>query len=67
MKNVRKAIVIVARTRETTLFVIEIAAPVSPSTLEAPPSFTCSRIFSTMWYFVSRKPSRPRPLVRSST
>ncbi len=36
-------------------------------TFEAPPLFTASLIFSTMWYFVSRKPSRPRPLVRSST
>ena len=67
MKNVRNAIVIVAITSEITLFVIVIAAPVRPSTFEAPPLFTCSRIFSTMWYFVSRKPNRPFPLVTSST
>ena len=67
MKKVRKAIVIAATTSEITLFVIEIAAPVSPSTLVAPPSSTAVRIFSTIWYFVSRKPSLPFPLVRSST
>ena len=44
---------------------IETAAPVSPSTFVAPPLFTCSRIFSTMWYFVSRKPNLPLPCVRS--
>ena len=67
MKKVRNAIVIVATTSEITLFVIESAAPVRPSTFVAPPSLTAFRIFSTMWYFVSRKPSLPFPLVRSST
>jgi hypothetical protein len=53
--------------RERLLFVIESAAPETPRRRLAPPLFTCSRIFSTMWYFVSRKPSRPRPCVMSCT
>ena len=40
MKKVRKVIVMIARTSEMTLFVIEIAAPVRPSTFEAPPLLT---------------------------
>ena len=67
MKKVRNVIVMIARTSETMLFVIEIAVPVRPRTFDAPPLATPSRILSTMWYFVSRKPSLPRPLVRSST
>ena len=66
MKYVRAMIVIVAATIVSTLFVIEIAVPESPKTLLAPPSSTASRMRSTMWYFVSRKPNRPRPSVRSS-
>ncbi len=67
MNSVRNATLIVATTIVITLFVIEIAAPVSPSTLVAPPFRTASLTFSTMWYFVSRKPSLPRPFVTSST
>ena len=67
MKKVRNVIVTIATTSEMMLFVIEIAVPVSPSTFDAPPFETASRILSTMWYFVCRKPSRPRPFVRSST
>ena len=65
MKKVRKTIVTVATTIVITLFVTESAAPARPSTFDAPPFSTASRTFSTMWYFVSRKPSRPRPFVRS--
>jgi hypothetical protein len=50
-----------------TLFVIESTVPERPSNLLAPPLFTCSRTFSTTWYFVSRKPSLPRPCVTSWT
>ena len=60
-------IVTVARTIVITLFVTESAAPERPSTFEAPPFSTCARTFSTTWYFVSRKPRRPRPCVTSST
>ena len=67
MKNVRKTIVTVAATTEMTLFVTETAAPDSPNSFFAPPALTCSRTFSTMWYLRSRKPSRPRPCVRSWT
>ena len=37
MKKVRNVIVTIATTSEITLFVIEIAVPVSPSTFDAPP------------------------------
>ena len=67
MKNVRKTIVTVAATTVITLFVTESAAPERPSTLVAPPFLTCARTFSTTWYLRSRKPSRPRPWVRSWT
>ena len=66
MKYVRAMIVMTAATIVTTLFVIEIAVPERPKTLLAPPSATASRTRSTMWYFVSRKPNRPLPFVRSS-
>ena len=42
----------IATTSEMMLFVTEIAVPVSPSTFDAPPFETASRILSTMWYFV---------------
>ena len=48
-----------------TLFVTESAAPDNPRAFFAPPDLTCSRTFSTTWYLRSRKPSRPRPCVRS--
>ena len=67
MKKVRKATVIVPRTIEITLFVIESAVPVRPSTLAAPPLWIASLIRSGKWYFVSRKPNRPLPLLMSWT
>ena len=67
MKKVRKTIVTVAAMIVMMLFVTVSAAPERPSTRFAPPFFTCARTFSTTWYFVSRKPSRPRPCVRSWT
>ncbi len=68
MKKVRAAIVITATTIVSTLLVIEIAVPERPNTFfAAPPSSTACRTRSTMSYFVWRKPSLPRPLVRSST
>ncbi len=67
MKNVRKTIVIVPTTMLITPFVIEIAAPESPSSRFAPPLWICSSTFSRMWYFVSRKPNRPFPVVTSCT
>ena len=66
MKYVSAMIVITAATIVSTLFVIEIAVPDNPNTLLAPPSLTASRTRSTMWYFVSRNPKRPRPFVTSS-
>src|SRR2546423_1751151 len=66
MKKVRKTMVIVAAMIVITLLVIEIATPDRPSTLDAPPFRTAFLTFSTTWYFVSRKPSRPRPCVWSS-
>ena len=63
----RKAIVTVAITAVITLFVTARAVPERPSSFEAPPSSIASRTRSVMWYSVSRKPSFPRPSVRSST
>ncbi len=67
MKKVRKAIVTVAITAVTTPFVTASAVPENPSSLDAPPSASASRTRSVIWYSRSRKPSRPRPAVRSST
>ena len=67
MKKVRKAIVIVPTTIVITLFVIESAAPERPRTLAAPPLLIASLIRSGRWYFVSRKPNRPLPLLMSWT
>ena len=53
-------------TIERMLLVTAIVVPVRPKTLAAPPVATAFRTFSTMWYFVSRKPRRPRPFVTSS-
>jgi hypothetical protein len=60
-------IVTVAAMIVITLFVTESAAPERPSTFAVPPFFTWARTFSTTWYLRSRKPSRPRPWVRSCT
>ena len=67
MNRVRKAIVSVATTAVTTLFVTATAVPERPSSFVAPPSAIASRTRSTIWYSRSRKPSFPRPAVRSST
>ena len=42
------------------------AVPAPPARRFTPPVSTASLTRSTMWYFVSRKPSLPRPAVRSS-
>ena len=67
MKRVRNAIVSVATIAVTTPFVTASAVPETPSSLDAPPSASASRTRSVIWYSRSRKPSRPRPEVRSST
>ena len=63
---VMNVIVTVATTIVTTLFVTDSAVPLKPNSFEAPPSLSAFFTFSTMWYLVSRKPSFPLPLVRSS-
>ena len=67
MKKVMKTIVIDATTIVITPFATETATPERPSTFAAPPVLTAWLIRSWMWYFVSRKPRRPRPCVRSCT
>ena len=67
MKKVRKAIVTVAITAVMTPFVTATAVPENPSSFDAPPWESASRTRSVIWYSRSRKPSLPRPAVRSST
>ena len=60
-----KKIVTIAAIVVGMLFVTESAKPAPPIARPTPPSATASFTFSTTWYFVSRKPRWPRPLVRS--
>ena len=62
-----KRTVTVATIAVITLRVTEIAVPVAPSSRSALPLWIALLTFSTRWYLVSRKPSLPRPFVRSST
>ena len=67
MKKVRNAIVIVATTSEITLFVIESAAPVRPSTFDAPPLFDRRPDLLDDVVLRLEEAEPPPPLVRSST
>ena len=65
MKNVMNAIVTTPATNVITLRVTSSAAVAPPARRPEPLPFTASWTRSTTWYFVSRKPSGPRPCVRS--
>ena len=66
MKNVRNAIVIVATTSEITLFVIESAAPVRPSTFVAALVHRLSDLLDDVVLRLQEAEPAP-PFVRSST
>ena len=55
MKKVMNVIVTLATTIVTTLLVMDSAVPLKPKSFDAPPLLSACLIFSTMWYFVSRK------------
>ena len=66
MKKVRNAIVSVATTAVTTPFVTREGGPGEPQQLRG--AALGERLTrSVIWYSRSRKPSLPRPAVRSST